>query len=301
MVGNHTEPGSDLPRDLIESAKRHDIGEERFEEIEAVKRALADIPAGREDEATRLWQRLGNAYFEAGDFERTVDALERVVSAGGASVVIYERLARCARDLQKFSDEVRYREAAVDRRPDDPVLWRDLGIARRRAGASRDAVTSLREAMRLDAEDEAGSGIELGRALRDLGEAENAVAAFREALARRPDCSDLWSELAVAYSELGLFAESDQAVREAIRLKPANAAAWRTIATNALKRGTRDTAAKAYQRMKELNPDFADEILSWVSSTAGLPPDALGEPDLAAAPAAFKRRGRLLPFRRLRA
>ena len=300
MVGDRIEHGSDLSRDLIESAAHPDIGEERYEEIEAARRAPSELPAGRED-ATRLWERLGNAYLGTGDYERAVDALERVVSAGGATLDTYEKLARSARELQDFLDEVRYREAAVDRRPEDPALWRDLGIARRRAGASRDAVTSLREAMRLDPEDEVESGIELGRALRDLGEAENAVTSFREALERRPDCSDLWSELAGAYSELGLFAESDQAVREAIRLKPANAAAWRTMATNALKRGTRDTAAKAYQRMKELNPDFADEILSWVSSTAGLPPDALGEPDLAAAPATYKRRGRLLPFRRLRA
>ncbi len=99
---------------------------------------------------------------------------------------------------------------------------------------------------------------------------------------------------------MGLFAESDQAVKEAIRLKPANAAAWHTIATNALKRGPRETAARAYQRMKELNPDFADEILSWVSSTAGLPPDALGDAGYATSSAPAKRRGRLLSFRRLR-
>ena len=102
-----------------------------------------------------------------------------------------------------------------------------------------------------------------------------------EALAHHPERSDLWSELAILYSEMGLFSESDQAVREAIRLKPNNAAAWHTIATNTLKQGKRDTAQRAYRRMKELNPDFADEILSWVAHTTGLPPDALSEPALA--------------------
>jgi tetratricopeptide (TPR) repeat protein len=97
---------------------------------------------------------------------------------------------------------------------------------------------------------------------------------------------------------MGRYAESDQAVREAIRLKPANASAWHTIATNTLKQGQRDTAQRAYQRMKELNPDFADEILSWVANTSGLPRDTVGEPVLAAATgAAEKRRGRLLAFR----
>jgi len=97
---------------------------------------------------------------------------------------------------------------------------------------------------------------------------------------------------------MGLFAESDEAVRKAIRLKPNNPAAWHTIATNALKKGKRDTAQRAYQRMKELNPDFADEILSWVASTAGLPPDDLAAPALAAARSGARgRRGRLLRFR----
>jgi hypothetical protein len=49
--------------------------------------------------------------------------------------------------------------------------------------------------------------------------------------------------------------------------------------------------------MKELNPDFADEILSWVANTTGLPPDALSRPALAAVPGARGWRGRLLPFR----
>jgi tetratricopeptide (TPR) repeat protein len=162
---------------------------------------------------------------------------------------------------------------------------------------AREALTCLREALRLDPEDKAGAGIELGRSLQELGEWDRAVAAYRDAVTHHPERSDLWSDLAILYSEMGLFTESDQAVREAIRLKPNNAAAWHTIATNTLKQGKRETAQRAYRRMKELNPDFADEILSWVANTTGLPPDTLSEPVLAEDPLARGRRGRLLPFR----
>jgi len=75
-------------------------------------------------------------------------------------------------ELERFGDEVRYREAVVDRRPEEAEPWRDLGRARRRAGAAREAVTCFREALRLDPQDAAGAGIELGRALRELGEPE---------------------------------------------------------------------------------------------------------------------------------
>ena len=279
MVADRREIGSDLAQDRIE----------------------AEVAPEGERQTPDLWERLGAVYLAAGDFERAIDTLERLVSDGCATASTYEKLAQCARELKKTADEVRYREAAVDRRPEDPVLWRDLGVARRRAGATRDALASLREAMRLDPEDAAGTGLEFGRTLRELGDGRGAAAAFREGLRRRPDSSELWSELATAYSELGMYAESDQAVREALRLKPANAAAWHTIATNALKRGTRETAARAYQRMKELNPDFAEEILSWVSNTAGIPPDAIGDGSLAAVPPPDRRRGRLVPFRRPRA
>jgi protein O-GlcNAc transferase len=290
MTSDRRELGSDLTEARIEGAERRASPTESAESLAA------------SENRPELWERVGKAYFDAGDFEHAIDSLERVVSAGEATVETYRKLSESARQLGRSADEVRYREAAVDRCPDVAALWRDLGIARRRAGAARDAVASLREAMRLDPGDATGSSFELGRALRDVGDSRGAVETFREALSRRPDSSELWSELAEIYSEMGLFAESDQAVREAIRLKPANASAWHTIATNSLKRGARDTAARAYQRMKELNPDFADEILSWVSYTAGLPPSALGEaPPMAPAAAAAKRRGRLLPFRRLRA
>jgi tetratricopeptide (TPR) repeat protein len=290
MTSDERELGSDLEEARIEGADRRELS--------------VDSPEGlaASEDRPELWERIGKAYFDAGDFEHAIDSLERVVSADEATVETYRRLSESARQLGRSADEVRYREAALDRCPEDAALWRDLGIARRRAGSAREGVASLREAVRLDPGDATGSSIELGRALREAGDARGAVETFREALRLRPGSSELWSDLAEVYSEMGLFAESDQAVREAIRLKPANASAWHTIATNSLKRGARDTAARAYQRMKELNPDFADEILSWVSYTAGLPPSALGEtPPMAPAAAAAKRRGRLLPFRRLRA
>jgi len=297
MTEERKAPRSDPHRDLVEDSIRRGLAAYREGDLDAAASALDEVLPGLEAEMPELWERLGNAYLETADFERALDVLERVVAAGRATAGTWERLAACAQELDRPAEELRYREAAVDQAPEDPGLWRGLGVARRRTGRLQEAVTALREAVRLDAQDAAGAGIELGRALRELGDREGAAAAYRQALARRPDRSDLWSDLASLYSEMGRFAESDQAVREAIRLKPANASAWHTIATNTLKQGERDTAQRAYRRMKELNPDFADEILSWVSNTSGLPRDTVGEPVLAAAGTAGKRRGRLLAFR----
>ncbi|MGH9367436.1 MAG: tetratricopeptide repeat protein [Thermoanaerobaculia bacterium] len=287
--------GSGRTSDLIEESICRGLSAYRRGDFGAAAQALGELLPRLENETPELWERLGSAYFETRDFERAIEVLERVVSAGRATVRIFSLLAASAMELGRFGEELRYREAALDQAPGDPALWRSLGIARRRSGAVREAVAGFREALRLDPEDAAGAGLELGRALRELGERDGAVAAYREASRWHPVRSDLWSELASLYSEMGLFAESDQAVREAIRLRPANAAAWRTIATNTLKQGKRDTAQRAYRRMKELNPDFADEILSWVSNTAGLPADAFAEPVGASDP--VKSRGRLLSFR----
>ncbi len=299
MVGDRQEFGSEEARDLIEDSIRRGLVAYRRGDFADAARALGEVLPRLESEMPELWERLGEAYAETRDFERSIDVLERVVSAGRATASTYQRLATCAMELGRFADETHYREAALDLRPEDPSCWRTLGMARRRAGSTREAVTCFHEALRLDPQDGADVGIELGRALRELGDHERAVEAYREALAHQPGRSDLWSDLATLYSEMGRFAESDQAVREAIRLKPNNAAAWRTIASNTLKNGKRETAQKAYERMKALNPDFAEEILNWVANTAGLPPDDLAASKLAAAPAAAPaRRGRLLPFPR---
>ena len=289
MAGDRDDSGRRL------ASERRDAPDSRESTVAPAGDAVAAPASG--EESPELWARLGETYLAAGDFARAVDAFERVVSAGRATPEILGRLAHAAAELGLPADEIRYREAAVDLSPQDAALWSALGAARRGAGEMREAVSCFTEAVRLDPQDASGSVRPLGRALRDLGAEERAIAVYREALGRLPERSDLWAELAGIYSDLERFAESDRAVREAIRLSPGNAAAWHTIATNTLKQGKRDSAQKAYRRLTELNPEFADSIRTWVSSTAGLPPDAVDGPLPKAAPPPARRRGRLLSFR----
>jgi len=298
MTPDRQDTGSDRVQSPVEDSIRRGLAAYRLGDPGAAARILGSVLPQLDGEMPELLERLGGAYLEVRDFERAIDVLERVVSSGRATVRTYGLLAASASELGRFDEAVRYREEAVGIAPEDPALWRDLGIARRRAGAEREAVTCFREALRLDPTDAAGVGLELGRALKTLGETQRAVDAYRDAVARHPGCPELWSDLAILYSDLGLFAESDEAVRQAIRLKPNNAAAWHTIATNTLKQGKGDLAQRAYQRMMELNPDFADEILSWVANTAGLSPGEFAAPMLATASTSEgRRRGRILPFR----
>ena len=296
MAGEREGPGHRLAWESAEDSIRRGLSAHRRGETAAAADALDEALPYLSDETPELWQRLGEAFLVTGDFARALDAFERVVSAGRATPETLGRLAQAAAELGRPADEVRYREAAIDLAPADPALWTALGAAHRRTGDSAAALAAFAEAVRLDPMDPAGAVLELGRALREHGETERAISVYRDALKRLPERSDIWAELASSYSDLERFAESDQAVREAIRLSPGNAAAWHTIATNTLKQGKRDSAQKAYRRLTELNPEFADSIRTWVSSTAGLPPDAVDDADPAAPPPA-RRRGRLLSFR----
>ena len=284
MAKDRQEPGSDLHRDRIEDSIRRGLAAYREGDLAAAaQRARRGAPGTRSRDAGAL-----GAPRQCLLRDGAISSAPSTSSSGSSRRAARRRGPRNGSRPARGSSTGRPRSCVTARRPSTSArTTRRCGASSASRGVApedcAEAVTALREAVRLDAEDAAGAGIELGSALRELGDREGAAGAYREALARRPDRSDLWSDLASLYSEMGRFAESDQAVREAIRLKPTNASAWHTIATNTLKQGERDTAQRAYQRMKELNPDFADEILSWVSNTSGLPRDTVGEPVLAAA------------------
>jgi len=292
MIGDRLGSGED--RRLVEDSIRRALDSFEREDFGGAACALEEALPHLSESAPDLWERLGTAYLKIGDFPRAIDAFERVVAADRATSATFVGLARAASELAHFPDAARYLEAAVDAAPRDAVLWRELGVARRRAGMVVECVACFREALRLGDDDGADSWKELGRALRELGDPSGAIEAYRAAVRCRPRSPELWVEIARLYTETERFGESDDALRESIRLRPNNAAACRAIAQNALKKGERETAERAYRRMKELSPDFAEEIASWVSTTAGLPADAFRVPEV---PRPRPAAGRVLRFR----
>ena len=130
------------------------------------------------------------------------------------------------------------------------------GNAQTDLGQLDEAIASYRQAVRLKP-DLAKAYAGLGIALQAKGQLDDAIAAYRQAIGLKPDYAKAHSNLGDALAELGQFDEAIAAYRQAIPLKPDLAEAHNNLG-NALKdKGLLDKAIAAYRQAIRLKPDFA--------------------------------------------
>ncbi|MGN6101828.1 MAG: O-linked N-acetylglucosamine transferase family protein, partial [Devosia sp.] len=95
----------------------------------------------------------------------------------------------------------------------------------------------------------------LGLALLHKGETVEAIAAFRRAIALRPDYAFAYNHLAGALRAAGEGAEARAAAERAVALQPLYAAAHNTLGQNLVDLGEREAAVEAFRRALQIRPD----------------------------------------------
>src|SRR5260221_1147637 len=139
--------------------------------------------------------------------------------------------------------------------PDFGFGWMALGVALKMQGG--DALSFLRKAVELlPADPEAHNN--LGNALRDLGQLDEALRCYRQATELNAEFAAAHSNLGNVLDDLGRFEAAVESHRRAVELNPdaPEAHNWLGIALKNL--GRLDEAAGCYRRALELQPDFAD-------------------------------------------
>jgi protein O-GlcNAc transferase len=96
--------------------------------------------------------------------------------------------------------------------------------------------------------------LERGRELRGQGRAEEAIAAFREALALEPNLAEAHHQLGNALKSLRRYAEAAASLRAAALLAPENAAVWLNLGVACLEQGWSEEAVARFRRAVELEP-----------------------------------------------
>jgi Flp pilus assembly protein TadD len=163
-----------------------------------------------------------------------------------------------------------YYRAALERRPDFPAAWSNLGLVRMAAGAVDEAEQCQREALRLDpafadahnglglvhyrfgrvaeAEncfrgclrlwpDHPGAHLNLAVALQSRGRLEEAEVWYRDALRVGANAAEVYNNLSVLLRELGRVAEAEASCLQALRLRPDMAGAQVNLAISLLLAG----------------------------------------------------------------
>jgi tetratricopeptide (TPR) repeat protein len=132
-----------------------------------------------------------------------------------------------------------------------------LALTRQQIGYWKDSESLFRHALRVT-ESNYLAHYNLGAALYQTGQVDEAIREFREAVRCNPDMADAHCNFGVT---LGLKGQTDEAIREfqeAVRCNPGYAEAHYNLGVAFSKEGQLDAAVRQFQEALRLKPDYAD-------------------------------------------
>ena len=167
---------------------------------------------------------------------------------------IQEALAAAVRHHQsgQLAAAARIYRRIIEIAPDQTDALHLLGLVVRRAGQAGAALRLLSRALRLDPA-MAEPRLNLGNMLRDHGHGA-AAAAYRSAIALRPELAAAYESLGGLHRGQGRSAEAERACRRAIRLNPMAVEGHNGLANVLQERDELNGAVAAYRRGLAIDP-----------------------------------------------
>jgi tetratricopeptide (TPR) repeat protein len=136
------------------------------------------------------------------------------------------------------------------------VAYNNLGSALDEKGQTDEAIRQYQEALRLKPDDATAHG-NLGIALARKGQTDEAIRQYQEALRLKPDYAEPHYSLGNVLARAGQIDEAMREYQEAVRLKPDYAAAHNNLGFALVRKGQMDQAIRQYQEAIRLKPDYA--------------------------------------------
>jgi tetratricopeptide (TPR) repeat protein/SAM-dependent methyltransferase len=148
-------------------------------------------------------------------------------------------------------------QKATELIPDDAEAHYNLGNALKDLGQLEDAVRSYHLAIKLKP-DYAVAHSNLGNVLKDLGQLEDAVASYHLALKFKPNYADAHSNLGNVLKDLGQLDDALASYRRALEIKPEFAEAHSNLGIALQDLGRLDDAVACYHLALKFKSDYAE-------------------------------------------
>lgn len=226
--------------------------------IEALRRAA--IEAAND---SGLWHALGQTFEAAGHNDEGLGAYQqaRAVALGGGATPLLRDLGHLAYQLGQTSIARSALETAIGEReslgPDDLQSLTLLGAIYEGVQEFMLALAMYKRAVAL-APDQPELCIRLGVCCLELGQAEAAIAALKDAAERDLDDVNLQKLMGQAYATAHLWTEAALAYRQAERLSPGDHRLLQTIARVEKTAGNTEAATAALRQAIALAPTLPD-------------------------------------------
>lgn len=216
----------------------------------------------REPGNSKLYIKLGQAYWNNGDYQPAFDAFRQAVKLAPASAEAHNWLGAFLMGRGNLPDSISELRKAVSLDPKYARGYTNLGSALAKSGDLGDAVTAFQKALALEPNSWAAH-LNLGLALRENGDAAGALVHLRRVAQAQPKNPTVQCELGQALRQNGDLSAAAAAFERALEMDPETreayyglgftlkqqAAAARkappaSLATNQYQKGAQDDLAK---------------------------------------------------------
>jgi len=197
-----------------------------------------------------------NQLMSAGQWEKAVAELVKVVAAEADRIAAWQDLAKCYNELKDYEQASGAYMAAHKLQPGDLDMLSNLGYAQLRATQLEGAVETYGKMLELDSVNY-DANVHLGFIHQKQGEEAKAVPYYEKALEARDDDVATMGSLAKAYAETGEEAKADAMYEKAIEF--AEPEQKKQLLSRLGKSGIDaknwEKAAAAYAQLVEIEPD----------------------------------------------
>lgn len=217
---------------------------------------LTEIDPTRAD----YWLRLAQAQLNLGRPARAMIAVDRasMLAPDNPEVLFWRGLALDKQGLHSQAiDALKHSLVAKPLQPDK--VWQILGNVYYRLLLYPEAIAALREAVKL-APDQLSYQGELGVMLKDGGQDEEALKLFLVLRDKTPQDPFPWRQVGYMKYKFGRHAEAIPELEQSLRLAPEQVQVWHALGECYALTGRPDDARRAYQRLRGLNPERAEQL-----------------------------------------
>ena len=179
------------------------------------------------------------------------------ISYAAGGVAVFACLAMTRHQLGYWRDSEVLLRHAIEVTENNELAHRNLGVALYEKGQTDEAIRQFEEGVRLKPDD-AYTHYNLGIAFDKQGQGDKAIGQLQEALRLEPDYADAHYNLGVAFFQQGRTAEAIGQFRETIRLQPDHHQAHNNLGTAVGLNGQTDEAIRHFQEALRLKPDYGE-------------------------------------------
>ena len=239
----------------IKQALDEAVGLYKAGNIEAAKRLLSRI-IQIEPNQPDANHNMGRLLIESGDLEEALHFLKTALEANFSEAQYWFSNIDALFRLNRFSEAAELLEIAKDKGCKGPS-FDDFGEKLNSPAVKKEIEIKTIRGIIKDKPDFETAYLGLGNALKEQGKLEEAVEAYKKALAVKPDYADAYYNMGVTVQEQGKLEEAIEAYNKVLAIQPDYADAYYNMGNVLKKQGKLEEAIEAYTKELTINPDYA--------------------------------------------